>query len=281
MIPWDYNLAFGIFTIESFLKSFLGENSPYDVELKIGSAMSDAKGMVNYPIDSPTISVEVEERPLVSAILNSEKYRAVYHEYFKKFLDDFFASGKFEELYKHTWNIIHPYVADGQIFYEYEDACRAVEAVHDYCVLREQSIRGQLEGKIPATMEGQRQNWENLVETEGLDLFTSVSFDSLVFGISSKDVIEILDAIAGDNEHNSAGVTKSMEAVKDDSKEIGRIAGRLFSSSGLIKRSLRGVFAGPLALIVSLVALAVGLKIVKKYSRRRPETPVKTGRGDL
>ncbi len=269
MIPWDYNLAFGIFTLDSAMKSIIGADSPYMGKLEVGDAMSDDKSMVNYPIDTPTITVELEDRPLIYALLSSPEYLDLYHETYDLFLNGFFESGRFENLYKHTEEIIEPYVASGQTFYEYEDVKRGSKAVHDYCVLRNQSIRGQLDGTIPATMEGQSRDFENLVEADDLNLYTSVNFDSLVFGICADDIIEILDAVAGDNEHNSEGFEKSIEAATKDSKEIGRILGRVLKESSLVKRALSSVLTGPFLLIVSFLIIGIALKRVKLYSRRK------------
>lgn len=265
MIPWDYNLAFGIFTFQSAVKSFLGDDSPYNVELKIGNAMSDGKGMVNYPIDTPAITVDTSDRPLMNVIFSDEKYMALYHEYFTRFLNDFFASGKFQELFSHTWSIITPYIKDGQTFYTYYGkAEKGAKAVHDYCVLREESIRGQLDGTIPSTMKGQSEEWENLVEVGDLCLADSVTFDSLVFGISSQDIVEILDAISGENTHDSAGFEKSIAAATEDSSEVLKIVGRVVSSSGLVKKAIFSALDGPLVLAACLILMIVVVKRLRK-----------------
>lgn len=269
MIPWDYNLAFGIFTFETAVKSFMGDDSPYQVELKVGNAMSDAKGMVNYPIDTPNITVSLEDRPLMKILLGNEKYLALYHKYFSEFLDDFFGSGKFESLFNRTCKIINPYLQQGQTFYTYEQTQKGAKAVHDYCVLREKSIRGQLDGTIPATMKGQSENWENLVEIGDLNLADSVTFDSLVFGITADDIIEILDAIAGKNEHNSEGVVKTFSDLSENPKEIPQLILRIMKGSRLVKNALSSIILMPIILIFSLVLLIVAVKSVKKYERRK------------
>lgn len=268
MIPWDYNLGFGIFTVQSAIKSILGEDSPYQVELQIGQAMDDQTGMINYPIDTPTFTVDTKDRPMLAAILENPETLEEYHRVYGQFLDDFFGSGRFEELYQQTYHMIAPYIEKGQTFYTTQQFEKASQAVHDYCILREESIRRQLDGRLPATMEGQKEDYENLVDASHLNLASSVTFDSLVFGIQSQDVIDILDAIAGNHEHNSQGVTESFKEIKEDSGNIGKMIGRILTSSTMLQKAIFGALGGPVLLILSLVILSKSLKRVKKYSRR-------------
>lgn len=269
MIPWDYNLGFGIFTVSSAIKSFLGEDTPYQVDLKTGQAMDDSTGMINYPIDTPTFTVDVKERPLLAAVLENAENKEKYHAAFAAFLEHFFESGRFGELYQRAYENITPYVKSGQTFYTPAQFEKAAEAVHDYCILRAESIRRQLDGRLPATLEGQKENYDNLVDASDLDLASSVTFDSLVFGIRSEDVLEILDAVAGEEEHSTEGVTKVLERAGQDSGEIGRILGRVFAGSSLLQKAVISVLGAPILLILSLITLRIALKRVKKYERRR------------
>lgn len=269
MIPWDYNLAFGIFTAKTAMNSFMGMDSPYNVEIAVGNAMSDEKGMINYPIDTPNITVDLEERPLMLAVLGNEKYLQLYHEYFQEFLDEFFASGKFESVYNEAVKLILPYIQRGQTFYTYDQAQKGIKSVHDYCVLREKSIRGQLDGTIPATMKGQSENWKNLIEPGDLNLADSVTFDALVFGITSTDILEVLDAVAGDNEHSSDGINATIAKATEDSSEIGKIIFRILTQSRLIKNGISSALEGPFLFIIALIVLIVIVKRTKKYERRR------------
>lgn len=270
MIPWDYNLSFGIFTVESAIKSIMGEDSPYQVELKVGQAMDDGTGMVNFPIDTPTFTVSTRDRPLLALILDNEAYLEQYHREYQEFLDRFFGEGKFEKLYRMTWDNIAPYVERGQTFYTAEQFQKATETVYDYCLLREESIRGQLNGTIPATMEGQKDDYRNLVDASSLNLASSVTFDSLVFGIRSEDVVGILDAIAGDHPHNSAGVAEAFSEAGQSPGAIGAIIGRVLVSSKLLQKAIASVISGPILLIIAIIVLSKAVKRVKKYRRRRP-----------
>lgn len=272
MIPWDYNLAFGVFTFESAVQSLMGENTRYQADLAAlgaAGAMDDRTNMVNYPIDTPTFTVGVEERPLLAAVLLDEEMLASYHTVFRQFLDDFFASGEFERLYRMTWENIAPLVETGQSFYTYDQFCKAAEAVYQYSILREQSIRAQLDGSLSATMEGQSRNWEQLVDASHVNLASSVTFDSLVFGIRSEDIQEVFDAVAGDHPHDSDGMAAALAELAEDPGAVGAAAGRILGTSRIVQRFLWSMAAGPAALTVSVVCLVVFRKKAMHYRRRR------------
>lgn len=272
MIPWDYNLAFGVFTFESAVQSLMGENARYQVDLSAlgaAGAMDDKTNMVNYPIDTPTFTVDVEERPLLAAVLQDEEMLDRYHSVFREFLDSFFASGEFERLYRTAWDNIAPLVQAGQSFYTYDQFCKASEAVYQYSVLRERSIRAQLDGKLSTTMEGQSEDWENLVDASHVNLASSVTFDSLVFGITSEDVQTVFDAVAGEHPHDSDGVTAALAEMAENPSAIGAAAGRILTTSRIVQRFLWSFIAGPTALIVSIICLAAFRKRTMRYRRRR------------
>ncbi len=67
--------------------------------------------------------------------------------------------------------LIRPYVEDdANRFYSAEEFDTAVEALQSYCALRSESIRGQLDGTIPSTTEGQRADSSALVDTGALNI---------------------------------------------------------------------------------------------------------------
>ncbi len=141
MIPWDYNLAYG---------SFMGGN---------------ASSSVNSPIDTP-VSNGMSDRPMVSWIFDSEEYTEQYHELFSEFLD----SVDFEELISETAALIDKYVEkDPTKFCTYDEFKTGVEAITKFCMLREESVIGQLDGTIPSTTEGQKADSSALIDTDGLN----------------------------------------------------------------------------------------------------------------
>ena len=148
MIPWGYNLAFG---------GFLGS--------------SDATALVNYPIDTPVSGGTVDSRPMLAWIFSSEEYTQLYHQYFSQFLAEWFDSGAFAQVFQQVVDLITPYVEkDPTKFCTTEEFQAGVEALEDFCLLRAQSVQGQLEGAIPSTDEGQSEDSSTLVDASSVDI---------------------------------------------------------------------------------------------------------------
>lgn len=148
MIPWDYNLAFGGF--------------------ESGKAADD---MVNYPIDTPVSGTGVEDRPMLAWIFADKEYTESYHQYFAEFIDEYFSSGYFEEIFTQTKEMIAPYVEqDPTKFCSYEEFEKGTDTLKDFCLLRAESVKGQLRGDIPATAEEQAVDQDSLVDASGLAL---------------------------------------------------------------------------------------------------------------
>ena len=147
MIPWDYNLAFG------------------------GFQSSDAAGTVNEPIDTPVSGGALSDRPMIAWIFDSEAYTALYHQYYQAFLDQCLESGWLRDLVDSTAAMIAPWVErDPTKFCTWEAFETGVESLKTFCDLRAQSVRGQLEGTIPSTSQGQAADSSALVDASGLDL---------------------------------------------------------------------------------------------------------------
>ncbi len=141
MIPWDYNLAFGSFQ------------------------SSDATDTVNDPIDTPMSVSDPDDRPMWGWIQSSEEYTEMYHEYFAEFLDTVDIQGIIDEAYA----LIRPYVEkDPTAFCTLEEFDTGVETLRTFCALRTESVRGQLEGTIPSTDAGQREESSSLVDASGI-----------------------------------------------------------------------------------------------------------------
>jgi hypothetical protein len=142
MIPWDYNLAYG---------SFMG---------------GQASSSVNSPIDTP-VSNGMSDRPMVSWIFDNEEYTEMYHQLFSEFLD----SVDLEALISETAAMIDEYVEkDPTSFCTYDDFKKGVETISEFCKLRAESVSGQLDGTIPSTTEGQKEDKSSLIDTGDLNL---------------------------------------------------------------------------------------------------------------
>ena len=148
MIPWDYNLAFGGFMSES-----------------------DATSLINYPIDTPVSGGTLDSRPMLSWIFEDEEYTQMYHQYFAEFISEYFDSGYFSEMIDSLEAMIAPYVEkDLTKFCTYNEFKEGVSTLKEFCLLRAESVSGQLDGSIPATSDGQIENASTLIDGDGLSL---------------------------------------------------------------------------------------------------------------
>ena len=148
MIPWDYNLAFGSF-----------------------QEQMSATELVNFPIDTPVSSGDLESRPMVAWIFQDESYTRLYHQYFSQFLTDFVDSGVLEERIDAMAALLDPYVQlDPTKFCTYGEFQTAADTLKEFCSLRAQSVSGQLAGTIPATSDGQAADSSALIDAAGLEL---------------------------------------------------------------------------------------------------------------
>lgn len=146
MIPWDYNLAFGGF-----------------------QSMGSATSLANYPIDSPVSGGNVEDRPMIAWMFSSEEYTELYHRYFSEFISEWFDSGNFENMIDSISAMIAPYVEkDPTKFCTYEEFKTGVSTLKKFCLLRAESIEGQLNGTIGSTSETQKN--ETLIDAGDLQI---------------------------------------------------------------------------------------------------------------
>jgi len=123
MIPWDYNLAYGTF---------------------MGGIGTDT---VNTSIDDPVSNGDVDDRPMVGWIFSSEEYTEMYHELFAEFIDEWYTSGKLEQMIADTAEMIRPYVEkDPTKFCTTEEFEKGVIALSDFCTLRAEAVSRQLAG---------------------------------------------------------------------------------------------------------------------------------------
>ena len=146
MIPWDYNLAFGGF-----------------------QSMGGATSLVNYPIDSPVSGGNASDRPMIAWIFNNEEYTELYHKYFSEFITSYFDSGYFAEMIDNVNAMISPYVEkDPTKFCTYEEFEKGIATLKEFCLLRAESISGQLDGTIGATSDTQKS--ETLIDAGDLQI---------------------------------------------------------------------------------------------------------------
>lgn len=155
MIAWDYNLAFGAFSG--------GGNSQ--------SGTTSTTALVNFPIDTPVSGTTLEERPLLGKLLENETYLELYHQLFGEFISSYFDSGEFEQMIDSAIALISPYVEkDPTAFCTYEEFTEASAMLKSFCLLRAQSVQGQLDGTIPSTSENQTADSSSFVDASAIDI---------------------------------------------------------------------------------------------------------------
>ena len=142
IIPWDYNLAFG------------------------GMHGGDGTSVVNEPIDAAWQSTQ-----LFDFVLENEEYKARYHEYYNKLVNEYLFGGKFEETYNRIRTQIDSLVeSDPNSMYTYEEYIKGSETLYNLVMLRAESLRSQLDGAIPSTSEGQKTDLSTIVDASSINI---------------------------------------------------------------------------------------------------------------
>lgn len=162
MIPWDYNLAYATYA--------LGMPDPID----------DSTLFVNYPINTPAPLKYMARRPLFFELMKDKEVVKEYHALYDEFLKMYMESGYFEERVESVRNMIAPYVdRDPTKFASTQDFHLAVDTFKEFCLLRAQSVRGQLEGTIPSTFKGQREHPERRIDASHIRVPDLGDFDDM------------------------------------------------------------------------------------------------------
>ncbi len=150
MIPWDYNLSLGSFS--------MGQGS-------------DGTSIVNSPIDSPVSGGDIGDRPMVAWIFEEEEYLQQYHDTYADFIAQISESGWLAQKIDDTIALLSPYVEnDPTAFCSFEEFQKGVQTLREFCLLRCDSISGQLNGSIPSTAEAQNEGSESLIDASHLIL---------------------------------------------------------------------------------------------------------------
>ena len=142
ILPWDYNLALG------------------------GMHGGNGTSVINDPIDELWQGTK-----LFDFVLQNEEYKARYHEYYNKLVNEYLYGGKFEETFNRIRTQIDSLVeTDPNSMYTYDEYLKGVEVLYDAVMLRAESIKGQLDGTIPSTVEAQSADSSKLVDASHLNL---------------------------------------------------------------------------------------------------------------
>lgn len=145
ILPWDYNLAFGGF--------------------QSGSATS----AVNFAIDTPvTDGIDLEDRPLISKLLEVDEYKERYHEYLSQVAD--YLNNIDEKVDGIKSLIDEDAKTDPSSFCTYEEFEKGTETLKEFAKLRAESIEGQLDGTVPSTNEEQEKDSSKLIDASSVNL---------------------------------------------------------------------------------------------------------------
>ncbi len=145
LFPWDYNLSLG--------------------GMSMGND-TDATEVVNDAIDTPFSGTK-----FFDSLLANEEYLERYHAYLQQLVDEYVNGGRFDEVYSRIRSQIDPLVeTDPTAFYPYDEYQTAAQLLYETIKLRAESIDGQLNGTIPSTDAGQRQDSSSLIDASHIDL---------------------------------------------------------------------------------------------------------------
>ncbi|MBE7051379.1 MAG: hypothetical protein E7395_02250 [Ruminococcaceae bacterium] len=166
VLPWDYNLSFGTFgggpgVEPPHMKNDKGQpdvqnqgDFVFDNKKTKGSSQNETTEVINHAIDTPTIGVDMESRPLVSVLLGKEEYMQKYHSYLSDLI--MYASGEFINKLEMLENEIYPYVSKETVsFYTPQEQLNAFNVLKKFIALRCKSIDGQLNGTIASKTQSQ------------------------------------------------------------------------------------------------------------------------------
>lgn len=151
MLPWDYNLAYCTYS--------LGKPEP----------VNDSRLYVNYPIDTPASGKIMLNRPMFHQLMLQKEYYEQYHNWFSHFVETYFESGYFENKVAMVKDMIAFYVRkDPTAFCSYEEYLTGVKTFQEFCKLRAESVRKQLDGIIPSTIKGQQMDDSQFVDASSV-----------------------------------------------------------------------------------------------------------------
>lgn len=152
ILPWDYNLSFG------------------GMNMGPGNEASD---VVNDAVDTPFAGTA-----FFDTLLENETYLSRYHEYLRKLSEEYVLDGRFQEVYQRIRSQIDMLVEmDPTALYSYDEYEAGAEMLYQTVVLRAESVRGQVDGTIPATDEEQRADAADLVEASEIDISVMGAMD--------------------------------------------------------------------------------------------------------
>lgn len=204
-VPWDYNLSFGAMEFRNSIPDMIGSDLCLDMTpARLDNIMPVDKDLINFPIDTPMYTGENSQLPLLSVWLDTEEGKAEYHKLYDEFITKV-EKGDYEKLIDDTYKMITPYIEKDAIFYDKATVDKGVENLKLYYKYRAEAIRGQLDGTIPSTKEGQAAKPETLIDPEGLCTRDMADSDGTAGCPPPMILNPIIKAFLGDDPDYTAG----------------------------------------------------------------------------
>lgn len=167
VIPWDYNMSFGGFSM-----GMGGGNMPQPTEdadmskdganMQRGNRMGMdmmgqstdllAEGAVNFSIYTPVSGISLEERPLLNTLLSNDEYLAIYEGYLEEVATTYLTEQYVQNITNNLAALLTTYVeADPTKFSTTEQFLEAVKgekSLPEFAKQRSASILKQLSGEL-------------------------------------------------------------------------------------------------------------------------------------
>ncbi len=259
MLPSGFNRAFGAENYNSIVHSLFEDKAPYLIPETTGMDMGTA--MVNLPIDTPVFGMPFEDRPMLYKLLSDGHYLDLYHTYFDEFIKSQFESGEFEKLYSAAYNNIKPYVTDGKAFCSGDDFEESAKGLHDFCILRAKSVRYQLDGRIPSTLDGQKNDYSRLVDGSKVNLYTiNITDVTTGYGFTPEVIKDIITAVTDDDTpKNSEGFLSAVSGLKYHPLKLMRVFKVLMG----VETVRYFVFTTVAPVTIVLILIIIGVLIIR------------------
>lgn len=195
IFPWDYNLSLG--------------------GMSMGGS-SDGTSLINDAIDTPFAGTK-----FFDSLLENDEYRAQYHAYLQQLVDEYVNGGRFDEVYNRIRSQIDTLVeTDPTAFYTYDEYKTAAQILYNTVKLRAESIKGQLDGTIPSTDQGQKQDSSTLIDGSSLDISAMGQFSMGMGGGFSRDD-ETVEESSAPAEVTESGDFSGMPSGDFDPSQMG------------------------------------------------------------
>ena len=173
LIPWDYNLAWGGYPEDEEMEGEDLLEQSQELTLSANAVMrtkEEVSRVVNLPIDTP-FSCDLSRRTFFMNLLANQQLKARYYHYLDVLCNKYILGGEFEK----TLSVIEKEI--GQVagtevnaFYTNEQYHKAQKMLQLVLKKRAASVLGQMNGSIPSTWEGQKQQPQQLINSEDINL---------------------------------------------------------------------------------------------------------------